>query len=48
MTTLDNDLPVMNGNAFNSVNYQVTGQPDPISGLSQDCQAYGVTLNWTP
>jgi hypothetical protein len=48
MSTLDNSLQVENGNALLSVNYQVTGQPDPISGLSQDCQAYGVTLNWTP
>jgi hypothetical protein len=46
MTTLDDNLQSENGNALISNNYVVTGSPDPITGLSQDCNGYGVTLNW--
>lgn len=46
MTTLDSSLQSLNGNALISNNYVIMGNPDPITGLSQDCQSYGVTLNW--
>jgi len=48
MTTLDESLQTENSLALNSVNYEVTGEADPITGLSQDCNGYGVTLNWSP
>ena len=46
MSTLDDNLQTENGVALNSNNYIVTGSTDPITGLSQDCQSYGVTLSW--
>ena len=46
MTTLDNALQSENSLALISNNYVVTGSSDPITGLLQDCQSYGVTLNW--
>ena len=48
MATLDTDLQTENSLALNSANYEVTGEPDPITALSQDCNGYGVTLNWSP
>jgi hypothetical protein len=48
MTTLDDNLQTENSLALNSANYEVTDEPDPITGLSQDCNGYGVTLNWSP
>lgn len=45
MTSLDNDLQSENTDALLPT---PPGQPSDISSLSQDCNAYGVTLNWNP
>jgi hypothetical protein len=43
MTTLNDDLQSENTAALLPA---PPGQPSDISSLSQDCNAYGVTLNW--